>query len=76
MSKKVILEDKYILGSGCGSWAKSFENGICLGDVRVIGGVLMKAQYIYPRRFRKTEVNWTPVDDNKEWSDLSAWVNK
>lgn len=30
---KIILEEKYLIGSGLGSWAKSFERGD--GEVRL-----------------------------------------
>lgn len=63
-SKKIILNNKYELGCGLGSWAKSFENDVKSGDVRFIGGVLMYAYTVYPRKWSKNEVNWTPVDDS------------
>jgi len=37
--KKVILDNKYELGGGLGSWAKSIEKNVKVGDVRVIGQI-------------------------------------
>lgn len=64
-SRKITLGEKYVLGGGFGSWAKSIERGARVGDVRMIGGVLMYAYSIHSRGpFRKKEVNWVPVDES------------
>lgn len=67
--KKVTLtegETTYTLGGGMGSWAKSFEKCVKVGEVRYIGGMLMYAYSIYPNWvFSPDEVNWCPVDNIK-----------
>lgn len=80
MSKKIMLDDKYELGGGLGSWAKSREAAtINIGDVRVIGGILMYAYIIKeasPFNFKegRDEVCWTPVDNKLGFDDLREWV--
>ncbi len=78
MSKKVILDNKYELGGGLGSWAKSRESvTINKGDVRVIGGILMYAYSIYRTNSFSIigdEVNWCPVDTKLGFDDLRDWV--
>jgi hypothetical protein len=78
--KKVILDGKYELGGGAGSWAKSRETKtVTQGDTRVIGGILMYAYSIYPApwySFKKTKVNWTPVDPDiaHDFQKLQKWM--
>ena len=78
MSIKRILDKKYTLGGGLGSWAKSFEHhqDISKGDVRLIGGILMSAYSIYPAKWfwKSDEVNWTPIDDDLNYKDLYKWM--
>lgn len=79
MSKEIYYNEKYTVGHGLGSWAKSFETGINMGDVRVIGEVLMCAYTIYDRSwFKKPEVNWTPVDRklSHDFEELKRWVER
>lgn len=76
---KIILDNKYELGGGMGCWAKSFENNIKVGHVRVIGGKLMKATYVYIKRWKPNEVWWTPVDENREstdWDAMKEWIKR
>ena len=78
MSKKVTLDnDKYILGGGMGSWAKSYESAtINKGDVRLIGRVLMYAYTIYNSWKDGQEVTWCPVDEKFNTPDnLRNWMN-
>jgi len=77
--KKITLEDGYYeIGGDLGSWAQSFESDHCKkGDVRLIGGVLMKATYAYRRQWpwRGFKICWTPVDDSKNSSEsLREWI--
>ena len=65
--KKIILDEKYILGFDPIFWAKSYENGVVKGDVRVIDGMLMTAHKIYPRIFSKNKVLWVPVGPNAQY---------
>jgi hypothetical protein len=80
--KSVLLKQgdiTYSLGSGTGSWAKSFEKGIVHGNTRVIDGILMYAIYIYKKGLLGSlEVNWTPVDEElgKEYTNLRKWMAK
>jgi hypothetical protein len=73
--KEIILDKKYFLGMGLGSWAKSFENGVKKGDVRLIGGKLMYAYTVYFNKWSANEVNWCPVEKS-EFSDLRAWIKE
>jgi hypothetical protein len=76
--KKIILNDKYELGLGMGSWAKSNENNVIIGECRKINGIVMYAYSIYKRElFRLDEVNWCPVDESfNTIENLRSWVNK
>lgn len=79
--KKVILNDKYELGGGMGSWAKSYESAtVTVGDVRLIGGVLMSAYMVRSPSFfslKADEVHWTPVDDKyNNFDNLRIWINQ
>ena len=79
MSKKIILDNKYELGGGMGSWAKSYEYDVKLGDVRVIGGKLMYAYSIYNRYFvfiiLTPKINWCPVDETLKFDvDMKKWI--
>mgnify|MGYP001577974232 CR=1 FL=1 len=70
MTKQITLTEgkvNYILGGGIGSWAKSIEKNVKVGEVRFIGGMLMYACAIYLRGFWNItqEVNWCPVDMRK-----------
>lgn len=44
-----------------GGW-KSYENGVTIGTVRVINGVLSQAWTIHKRRWLKDEVLWKNVE--------------
>jgi hypothetical protein len=75
--KKVTWNDKYVLGGGLGSWAKSFENRVEEGDVRLIDGVLMYAYTVYRRSFGPDEVNWSPVDGKfNTFENLKKWLGQ
>lgn len=79
---RIILDDKYELGGGMGSWAKSKETvTVTKGDVRTIGGILMYAYTVYSVPWYKFTgdcrhvVNWCPVDEllnNPE--NLRKWM--
>lgn len=80
--KKVILDDKYELGGGLGSWAKSLETiTVTKGDVRLIGGLLMYAYTIVPASFfnfkeGRDVVNWVPIDyEFNTFDNLHKWIN-
>lgn len=74
MSVKVTL-GKYELGGGMGCWARSFENNVDVGEVRVIGEVLMHSRYVYRRKWSKNEISWVPVDDKLNgFSQLKDWI--
>lgn len=75
--KRVILDDKYELGGGIGAWAKSHENGVLKGEVRVIGGELMFAWVVHFRKYSKNEVWWVPVDKSRSYDNaqLRLWMN-
>lgn len=64
--KKVTLDLNgtiYELGGGLGAWAKSRENGVKRGTVRMIGGVLLYAWAIHQRGwFGPHEVYWAPAE--------------
>lgn len=66
MSKKKIIltvgDLTYELSTFTGAWAKSRENDIPIGTVRVIHGVLMYAWTVHGKVFGKDEVLWSPVD--------------
>lgn len=77
MSKKVTLDnDKYILGGGMESWAKSYESQpVQKGDVRLIGGILMYAYTTHIGWFT-IEINWCPVDEKfNTFDNLRNWMN-
>lgn len=77
--KEIILDGKYYLGGGLGSWAKSFENGVKKGDVRFIGEIVMYAYTVYRRGwFKPDEVNWSPCDREQchDFSKLEQWCNR
>lgn len=82
--KTVILNDKYELGGGMGSWAKSRETvTVNEGDVRLIGGVLMSAYRVTRSPWWKLlgdcrdEVWWTPVDEAfNSFDNLRNWINR
>ncbi len=78
MSKQITLEDnRYVdVGTGMGCWAKSWERGVKIGDVRVIGRILMYATYVYPHRFWVSRISWTPVSGEYNTPEnLRNWVN-
>jgi hypothetical protein len=50
--------ESYMYGGG---W-KSHENGVSVGTVRVINGILSQAWNVRKRRFRKNEVLWKNVE--------------
>jgi hypothetical protein len=59
------IRESYMYGGG---W-KSYEDGVQIGTVRVINGVLSQAWQIYKRRWRKDEVLWKNVEP-KELRDV------
>ena len=74
--KKITIEDgRYEVGEGVGAWAKSHES-VERGTVRVIGGKLMEAKYIWSRRWwQEPVICWTPVDDKgNSYEALRAWM--
>jgi hypothetical protein len=78
MSKVILLDGKYTLGRGIGSWARSHERGVKCGDVRFIGGVLMYAYKVYKTMWFVPEIHWTPTDSNlcHDFEKLIAWASK
>jgi len=66
--KKVILDGKYQLAGTehFPQWL-SYENGVSIGDVRVIDDYLYKAWIIERRWFRKDEIRWLPIEDDNLW---------
>lgn len=49
----------YKWSGGFGAILKSYERGVRVGDVRVIGDELLYAYLVYPRWFGRAEVCWT-----------------
>lgn len=84
MNKKIILDNKYELGTHLGCWARSRERGVKDGDLRVIGGKLMTARFLTPHSgffwmFVVYDVEWIPADkDATEYTliDLKNWKLK
>lgn len=81
MSKIMIENEKYELGTGMGCWAKSFEAVfVTKGDVRLIGGLLMSAYRIETMSFwnfieGRYEVWWTPITDSFNTPEnLKNWI--
>jgi len=78
--KKIILDDKYEIGSGIGCWAESRETvTVTKGDVRFIGGILMKAYLITETSFFARDgrdiVWWTPCDEKfNDYNNLRKWT--
>lgn len=72
---KTVTFGIYRITGWYGAWAKSRENNRIIGDVRVIGGMLMKVCSIETRMFSKDEVTWVPAmaGENTKYN-LENWV--
>lgn len=62
----VIDNTRYRWCGGYGAVVKSFERGVRIGDVRIIGEDLLYAHLVYPRFLRPYEVCWTFIEPTNE----------
>lgn len=62
----IVCGVRYWWVGGYGAVIKSFERGMKIGDVRVIGEDMLYVYLIYPRFWRTPEVCWTFIDPTNE----------